>query len=156
QLLSGNGFKSSVLNELVDKEILVLSQREVSRLIDVQDKQSDLNLLNKYQQKALGEIKEGFSDDQVVLLHGITASGKTEIYIQLIDETIREGKQALYLLPEIALTTQIVERLKNVFGAKVGIYHSRLSNHEQVEIYNKVLQFRTNPDEGYQVILGAR
>src|SRR5690606_30092586 len=87
QLLSGNGFKSSVLNELVDKEILVLSQREVSRLIDVQDKQSDLNLLNKYQQKALGEIKEGFSDDQVVLLHGITASGKTEIYIQLIDET---------------------------------------------------------------------
>lgn len=156
QLLSGKGFTASILKELVDKEILVLSQREVSRIIDHQEKQADLNLLNSCQQKALSEINDGFAENQVVLIHGITASGKTEIYIHLIDEAIRAGRQALYLLPEIALTTQIIERLKNVFGAKVGIYHSRLTDHERVEIYNKVLQFKTNPQEGYQVILGAR
>jgi primosomal protein N' (replication factor Y) (superfamily II helicase) len=119
-------------------------------------KQVNLNLLNPYQEKALEEIKSCFEKKQVTLVHGITASGKTEVYIYLIEEALRKGMQALYLLPEIALTTQIIERLKNVFGSKAGIYHSRLNNHERVEIWKKVLQFQTDPKEGYQVILGAR
>ena len=118
--------------------------------------QVNINLLNKYQEKALAEIKESFKEKNVTLIHGITASGKTEIYIHLIDEVLKSGKQALYLVPEIALTTQIIQRLKNSFGKKVGIYHSKLNNQERVEIWEKVLQFQTQPNEGYQVILGAR
>ncbi len=155
-LLDNKEFSPAVLKELVTKKILVVSQLEVSRLPVQQNFQSDINLLNQYQARALEEVKAAFENKQVTLLHGITASGKTELYIHLIEETLRKGLQALYLLPEIALTTQIVERLKNVFGQKVGIYHSRLNDNERVEIWNKVLQFGVNPQEGYQVILGAR
>ena len=156
ELLKGTGFSSVILNELVAKNILKSFQKQVSRIEIKTSKQADLNLLNKYQQQALDEIKSCFEKNQVTLIHGITASGKTEIYIHLIDEVLKQGKQALYLLPEIALTTQIIERLKNVFGIKAGIYHSRLNSQERVEIWKKVLQFQTNPKEGYQVILGAR
>ncbi len=156
KLLKENKFSNSILNELVSKNILVLSQHEISRIEKQQIKQVNLNLLNPYQKKALEEIKTCFEKQQVTLMHGITASGKTEIYIYLIEEALKKGMQALYLLPEIALTTQIIERLKNVFGAKAGIYHSRLNDHERVEIWKKVLQFQKNPKEGYQVILGTR
>ncbi|MBW6533973.1 MAG: primosomal protein N' [Mariniphaga sp.] len=155
-LLKGTEFSSAILNELVSKNILKLFQKQISRIEDKISKQADLNLLNKHQKLALDEINICFEKNQVTLIHGITASGKTEIYIHLIDEVLKQGKQALYLLPEIALTTQIIERLKNVFGTKVGIYHSRLNSQERVEIWKKVLQFQTNPKEGYQVILGAR
>jgi len=156
ELFKGTDFNSAHLNELHKKKILKKFEQPVSRIIESEQKQVDINLLNKFQEKALAEVKSIFSKKDVALIHGITASGKTEIYIHLIDEALKSGKQALYLVPEIALTTQIVQRLKNVFGPKVGIYHSRLNNQERVEIWEKVLQFRQNPGKGYQVILGAR
>jgi primosomal protein N' (replication factor Y) len=156
ELFKGTEFTSSHLNELHKKKILKKIEQPVSRINEPVQKQVDINLLNKFQEKALAEVKTIFREKDVALIHGITASGKTEIYIHLIDEALKSGKQALYQVPEIALTTQIVQRLKNVFGPKVGIYHSRLNSQERVEIWEKVLQFRQNPDEGYQVILGAR
>ncbi len=157
ELLEGTNFSAAQVKALCDKNILTEYQKRVSRLNEdeVVD-QVSINLLNEYQAKALAEIKESFAQKQVALIHGITASGKTEIYIHLIDEVIRSGKQALYLVPEIALTTQIIQRLKNVFGHKVGIYHSRLNSQERVEVWEKTLRFAENPNEGYQVILGAR
>jgi primosomal protein N' (replication factor Y) len=156
ELLKGADFSSAILNELDKKKILKKFQQQVSRIEEDAQKQININLLNTYQEKALKEIKNIFEDKDVALIHGITASGKTEIYIHLIDEVLKKGKQALYLVPEIALTTQIVQRLKNVFGKKVGIYHSRLNSQERVEIWKKVLQFQSEPDKGYQVVLGAR
>ncbi len=157
ELLSVTGHSPATLKELEKKKLIVQFQRQVSR-IEIKDEngQVEINLLNKHQEKALTEIKSAFEEKQVALIHGITASGKTEIYIHLIDDIIKSGKQALYLVPEIALTTQIVQRLKNVFGKKVGIYHSKLSSKERVEIWEKTLQFQTRPEKGYQVILGAR
>ena len=107
--------------------------------------------MNVNQQRALGEIKQCFEKQSVCLLYGVTSSGKTEIYTHLIEENIRQGKQVLYLVPEIALTTQITERLKKVFGSQIGIYHSKFSDSERVEIWNK--QLSNNP---YLIILGAR
>ena len=155
-LLKGTAFNPAVLKGLVSKEILLEYQKQVSRLAEEKTGQVSINLLNEHQAKALDEIKEAFEKKQVALIHGITASGKTEIYIHLIDEMIRNGKQALYLVPEIALTTQIIRRLKDVFGNKVGIYHSRLNSQERVEVWEKTLLFAVKPNEGYQVILGAR
>lgn len=156
ELLSGTAFSGNLVKELVKKKILTEHQKQVSRLEEEKIEQVSINLLNKHQSKAYEEIKTSFETQQVTLIHGITASGKTEIYIHLIDEIIKTGRQALYLVPEIALTTQIVKRLKNVFGNKVGIYHSKLNSQERVEIWEKVLQFNDNPKEGYQIVLGAR
>lgn len=156
KLLKGTRFNPSLLNELAKKNILIQFQKEISRIEEQQDGQVNINMLNRHQEKALKEITDSFNEKQATLIHGITASGKTEIYIHLIDEVIKNGGQALYLVPEIALTTQIVQRLKNSFGKKVGIYHSRLNNQERVEIWEKVLQFQSDPDNGYQVVLGAR
>ncbi len=142
ELFNGTNFSTAILNELVKKKLLVHFQKQVSRIEEKPVEQVSINLLNQYQEKALAEIKISFEKKQVTLIHGITASGKTEIYIHLIDEALKAGKQALYLVPEIALTTQIVQRLKQVFGKKVGIYHSRLNSQERVEIWEKVLQFQ--------------
>jgi primosomal protein N' (replication factor Y) len=156
ELFEGTNFSASLLNELCKKEILVQFEKQVSRIENEATTQVDINLLNKHQEEALRQIEAAFETKQVALIHGITASGKTEIYIHLIDEIIKSGRQALYLVPEIALTTQIIRRLKNVFGEKVGIYHSKLNSQERVEIWEKVLQFKTEPAKGYQVVLGAR
>ena len=156
ELFENTKFNSGILKELVKKEILAEFQKQVSRIDDEEINQISINLLNEYQAEALTQIKTAFETKQVALIHGITASGKTEIYIHLIDEILKLGRQALYLVPEIALTTQIVKRLKNVFGKKVGIYHSKLNSQERVEIWEKVLLFQKNPDKGYQVVLGAR
>ncbi len=156
ELLEGTEFSAAILTELVKKKFLVQFKKQVSRIEEEQISQVRINLLNKHQEKALVEIKAVFEKKQVALIHGITASGKTEIYIHLIDEILKSGSQALYLVPEISLTTQIIKRLKNVFGKKVGIYHSKLNSQERVEIWEKVQRFQTNPDEGYQVVLGAR
>lgn len=156
ELLRGTGFNTAVLNGLVKKYILTTVQMPVSRLGEKQVAQAGLAFLNEFQIAALDRIKACFLEKKTALLHGITASGKTEIYIHLIDEVLKSGRQVLYLLPEIALTAQIIERLKNVFGDRVGIYHSRLNSQERVEVWQRVLQFRKNPGEGYQVILGAR
>ncbi len=110
-----------------------------------------VNTLNEYQEKAHEEILESFKNHNVTLLHGITSSGKTEIYIHLIREQLKKGHQILYLLPEIALTVQIMQRLQKIFGNRLGIYHSKYSDAERVEIWHKQLS-----DAPYDVILGAR
>ena len=156
ELFKGTSFSTAILNELCRKNILAQHREIVSRLDEINTGQVEINILNTYQQEAFIQIKEAFQNQQVALIHGITASGKTEIYIRLTDEIIKTGKQALYLVPEIALTAQIIRRLKNVFGNKVGIYHSKLSSHERVEIWEKVLQSNDHPNKGYQVILGVR
>ncbi len=156
ELFEGTNFSAALLIELCKKEILIQFEKQVSRIEQEETTQADINLLNKYQEEALAQINSAFETKQVTLIHGITASGKTEIYIHLIDEIIKSGRQALYLVPEIALTTQIIKRLKNVFGEKVGIYHSKLNSQERVEIWEKVIQFKTEPSKGYQVVLGAR
>ena len=107
--------------------------------------------LTEHQTRAYDRIKELWQEKPACLLHGVTSSGKTEVYIHLIDEAIREGKQVLYLLPEIVLTTQLTERLRRVFGSRLGIYHSKYSDAKRVEVYRKQLS-----DEPYDIIVGVR
>ncbi|MCR4764872.1 MAG: primosomal protein N' [Bacteroidaceae bacterium] len=150
-LLTHGHASAEVFNALVKRGVLETYFFVVSRLGDESSQVRELKPLNVHQQKALDEIHQCFENQSVCLLYGVTSSGKTEIYTHLIEETIQQGKQVLYLLPEIALTTQITERLKRVFGGKLGIYHSKFSDAERVEIWNKQLS-----DEPYQIILGAR
>ena len=128
----------AAIKALVKKNILDLQEFEVGRLMNEPGGNGIVKNLNDEQQRAIAEIKTHYKDKEVVLLHGVTSSGKTEIYIKLIEETLKQGKQVLYLLPEIALTTQIISRLKNVFDDHVGVYHSKFNENERVEIWNKV------------------
>lgn len=107
--------------------------------------------LNDFQQQAFSQILQSWNQHDITLLHGVTSSGKTEIYIHLIQRAIDEGKQVLYLLPEIALTTQITDRLRRVFGGKMGVYHSKFSDADRVDVYRKQLS-----DTPFQLILGVR
>ncbi len=136
---------------LVKKDIFIIKEEVVSRLDQWNKKLEKKKPLSEAQQTAFEEIKEGFNNSKPVLLHGVTSSGKTEIYIHLIEEALNSGKQALYLLPEIALTTQITSRLKAHFGNKLGIYHSKFSDSERVEVWQNLLK-----NSGYQVVLGVR
>ncbi len=142
---------------LVKKGIIIKSQKVSSRLsfTDASKEISSIEL-NKHQADALHQLKESFIEKKVALLHGVTSSGKTEIYIKLIEETIEKGKQVLYLLPEIALTTQIINRLQKYFGDKIGVYHSKYNKNEKVEIWNKVLNQNAETENPYQIILGPR
>ena len=141
----------AIFNGLVDKNVFEVYYQEIGRLNRQQANVSEINALNTSQQQAFDAILASFEEKNVCLLHGVTSSGKTEIYIHLIQKVIDSGKQVLYLLPEIALTTQITERLQRVFGDKLGIYHSKFSDAERVEIWRKQLG-----GNGYQVILGVR
>lgn len=109
------------------------------------------NVLNAQQERALGEIRQSFETHNTTLLHGVTSSGKTEVYIHLIQEAIDKGQQVLYLVPEIALTTQLTERLRRVFGDRLGVYHSRLNDRERVELYKDVLQRRDHLENADQI-----
>jgi len=150
QLLDESNCGVGALKALIDKEIFTVYKRPVSRLKEYSD-DFILNFkLSEAQDKALKEIEQGFAEKDVVLLHGVTASGKTQIYIKLIEQAIEKGGQVLFLLPEIALTTQIVERIQRYFGDAIGVYHSKFNNNERVEIWNKVLNGK------YRVVLGAR
>lgn len=151
ELLKRSGATPAVFSGLVDKGVFEVYQQEVGRLETVSQAVMSLNELNVHQQRAFDEIRASFRVKNVCLLHGVTSSGKTEIYIHLIDETVRQGKQVLYLLPEIALTTQITERLKRVFGSRLGIYHSKFPDAERVEVWQKQLSH-----EPYDIILGVR
>lgn len=142
---------AAALKSLIEKEILVEYEVEVDRIQKGEMELRDAWPLNEIQEKALEEIRSQFYKKDVVLLHGVTSSGKTEIYIHLMNEVIKTGGTVLYLLPEIALTSQIINRLRAVFGNRVGIYHSRFSDAERVETYLKVLK-----DEDYDIILGVR
>lgn len=151
RLLEAAQAASSVLNGLVEKGILEIYLHETGRLCTDDAETTQVNTLSQAQQTALNTILHSFTQKNVCLLHGVTASGKTEIYIHLISQVLEAGKQVLYLLPEIALTTQITERLRRVFGNRLGIYHSKFPDAERVEIWQKQLS-----DSPYDVILGVR
>lgn len=144
---------SPILAELEKKGIIRYEDRVVSRFGNMSQKTKGLATLSDDQESALTEIRDVFTHQDVCLLNGVTSSGKTELYIHLIQETIEHGKQVLYILPEIALTSQIINRLRNVFGNKVGIYHSKFSDNERVEVWNTVLNGGEN---AYSIILGVR
>ncbi|MDY6205213.1 MAG: primosomal protein N' [Prevotella sp.] len=151
-LVNESGTTDSVMKALLDKKILVSFKREVGRLNNGGEPHRErLRLLNEAQQTAYNALLMGFLKHSVMLLHGVTSSGKTEIYMHLIQKTLDEGKQVLYLLPEIALTVQITERLRRVFGHRLGIYHSKYSDDERAELWQK--QLSAAP---YGVILGVR
>lgn len=150
QLLEESDCGQAALKTLVEKEIFVIDKKPVSRLKE-QDDDFVLNFeLSETQAGALTQIETEFEQKDVVLLHGVTASGKTQVYIKLIEKAIEKGGQVLFLLPEIALTTQIVERIQRYFGDAIGVYHSKFNNNERVEIWNKVLNGK------YRIVLGAR
>ena len=141
----------SVLTALLHKGVLEQYKAETGRLAAGDDTAVTLQPLSEAQQRALDEVRQSFREKDVCLLHGVTSSGKTEIYIHLIAEAIARGSQVLYLLPEIALTAQLADRLRRVFGGRLGVYHSRFPDAERVEIWQKMLS-----DRPYQVLLGVR
>ncbi|OFY50874.1 MAG: primosomal protein N', partial [Bacteroidetes bacterium RBG_13_46_8] len=155
-LLSASGTGDAVLKSLVRKEIFETDQREVSRLEMYNSELQEPASLNDNQEKALHAVRKNFEKKDVVMLHGITSSGKTEIYIRLIMEELEKGRQVLYLLPEIALTTQIVMRLRKVFGNKVGVYHSKYSGTERIEIWKNLSGQTSGVSPSPQIMLGAR
>ena len=153
-LLEQAGVSGAILRTLIDKGIFIEEKRPISRLRQYTGETQQPHPLDSQQTKAIKEIRESWQEKNVTLLHGVTSSGKTEVYIHLIEEILHQGKQVLYLVPEIALTTQLTDRLQAVFGDKLVVYHSKFSNAERVEIYHEV------KGEGREakgrVILGAR
>lgn len=149
-LLKKSNASIAQLKGLIDKKILIAEKRSVNRIKALpQDTNIDFDFSDA-QQLAAAEVLNVFAEKQVCLLHGVTSSGKTQIYIQLIDEYIKKGKQVLYLLPEIALTSQIIRRLQKHFGGQIAIYHSKFNPNERVEIWNKIKTGEA------KAVLGAR
>ncbi len=144
---------AAAINSLVKKGIFTEEKFEIGRLQFTNSETHKKNL-TKEQKVAYTEIKTAFEKHSVNLLHGVTGSGKTEIYAKLIEETITNGQQVLFLLPEIALTTQLITRMRTYFGDKVGVYHSKFSENERVEIWNNVLN--NTGENTYSIVMGAR
>ena len=152
ELQNAANASDAILRQLTSRRFLEVYHREVGRIGGGGEySPENIQPLSEAQQDAMNKIGVQFMSKNVVLLHGVTSSGKTEIYIHLIQKAIDEGRQVLYLLPEIALTVQMTRRLQRVFGSRLGIYHSRYSDAERVEIWKKQIS-----DEPYDVILGAR
>ncbi|QHI35621.1 Primosomal protein N' [Kordia antarctica] len=152
ELATQSKASSAIIKALIDKEILEEYYIQRDRITYNGGETEDSKQLNQYQLEAYETIKTAFKTKDVCLLYGITSSGKTEVYVKLIEEIIATGKQVLYLLPEIALTTQLITRLQQYFGEKVAIYHSKYSIHERVEVWNNVLENKPKA----QIVLGAR
>lgn len=150
ELIDESGAGAASIKSLVEKGVFLTEDKNVSRLHFEEDEVYASFELSDSQRIALDRVNQGFTDHDVMLLHGVTSSGKTQIYIRLIEQVIAQGKQVLYLLPEIALTTHIIERLRVYFGASIGVYHSRFNDNERVEVWQKVL------NNEYKVVLGAR
>lgn len=151
ELIEESGSGDSSIKSLIEKEVFIAEDRNVSRLgYDEDEDQLSNFILSDAQEIALADVQKQLQEKDVVLLHGVTSSGKTQIYIKLIEEMIATGRQVLYLLPEIALTTHIIERLRVYFGGTIGVYHSRFNDNERVEVWQKVL------NNEYKVVLGAR
>ncbi len=150
ELLTTSKCSNAVFNELRKKALIVCYEKKISRLTSAEATRQPF-ALNPDQQRAFEQIKSEFEQKNTVLLHGVTSSGKTEIYIHLIEETLRKNRQVLFLVPEIALTTQLAERLKQVFGKRIGIYHSRFSDADRVEVWEQLCQ-----NKNYDIILGVR
>ena len=142
----------SIIKALIDKEIIEEFYIQKDRIEYKGEEDKQLKSLNPFQENAFKEIKEHFEQNKVTLLHGVTSSGKTEIYVRLIKEVLEKGKQVLYLLPEIALTTQLITRLQAYFGNQLSVYHSKYSVNERVEVWNNV----KNHKEKASVVIGAR
>ena len=173
-LLEQAGVSGAILRTLIDKGIFLEEERPISRLRQYKGETQKPHTLDSQQSRAIEEIQRSWQEKNVTLLHGVTSSGKTEVYIHLIEEVLQQGKQVLYLVPEIALTTQLTDRLQAVFGDRLVVYHSKFSNAERVEIYNEVRQaspksspkgkdfnFEETPPsfqggDGGRLILGAR
>lgn len=150
QLLKKSGANAAQLKTLTDKNILFIQKRSTDRIQSL-PKKIEVNFeLNNFQKKALKEIDSAFKEKEVCLLHGVTSSGKTQLYIKQIEKFVNQGKQVLYLLPEITLTAQIIRRLQLYFGGNIAIYHSKFNNNERIEIWNKI---KTGE---LKIILGAR
>lgn len=153
ELEKESGSSRAVIKALIDKNILEEYHIRKDRVqFDERSDESKHIALNEYQEKALEDINIGFDEGKPVLLHGVTSSGKTEVYVKLIQKCLDQGKQALYLLPEIALTSQLINRLRRYFGHRVSVYHSKYSIHERVEVWNNVLK---NAEKA-QIVIGAR
>lgn len=150
-LLEQSGLSPTILAALASKGIVEIFTREINRFNYTGTEQGELPKLSAPQSEALDSIHRMFIDKNVTLLHGVTSSGKTEIYIHLIDYILKKGSQALYLVPEIALTTQLTRRLQKVFGKRVIIYHSKFSDNERVDIWKRMLH-----DPSPCVVIGAR
>ena len=151
-LLKECDMTSAVLNGLIAKGVVETYIVEIGRLDNAATTvEPNISPLSEHQQRAFEEITKSWETHEVCLLHGVTSSGKTEVYIHLINEQLKRGRQALFLLPEIALTQQMTERLRRAFGARLGVYHSKFSDAERVEIWNRQLS-----DTPYDVILGVR
>lgn len=144
---------AAVIKSLIDKDVLEGYFIRKDR-VNYEGSNDDIDTkdLNEYQEEALSEIRKSFDNEKVTLLHGVTSSGKTEVYVKLIEACMGDGKQVLYLLPEIALTTQLISRLQEYFGEKIAIYHSKYNVHERIEVWNNVLQQKPKA----QLVIGAR
>ncbi len=151
-LLKKSEASAAVLKSLIDKEILEEYYQQHDRMEFSGENKEAPKTLNQAQQKAYEEIKTSLNSNNVVLLHGVTSSGKTEIYVRLIEEMIASGKQVLYMLPEIALTTQLIGRLQKYFGERISVFHSKFSVNERVEVWKNVLARKPKA----QVVIGAR
>ena len=151
--LLDDGISASALATLEKKGILSVERFQIDRIRLDQGKNLTFKKLTEAQSKALRQVEDAMLKHKVTLLHGVTGSGKTELYVQLIQDQLDQGKQVLFLLPEIALTTQLIQRLSAYFGEKIGVYHSKFNQNERVEIWNKVLQ---DDAHEFRIILGAR
>ena len=156
-LLEQAGVSGAILRTLIDKGIFLEEARPISRLRQYTGEIQQPHTLDSQQSRAIAAIRESWQEKNVTLLHGVTSSGKTEVYIHLIEEILNQGKQVLYLVPEIALTTQLTDRLQAVFGDKLVVYHSKFSNAERVEIYNTIQENNSEfKIQNSKLILGAR
>ncbi|MBL7922809.1 MAG: primosomal protein N' [Bacteroidia bacterium] len=156
QLLKRSGSTAAALNALVRKGVLKVKKRQEDRIAAYTGSLIEPLVLNPYQEQSLKETKFAFEQGKVTLLHGVTSSGKTELYIHLIRDSLNQGKQVLYLLPEIALTTQLIGRLQKHFGDRLLVYHSRFNEQERVEVWNKLLEDNLNTEGRGRLVIGAR
>lgn len=153
ELIKQTGISLQTIKTLADKGIIEIKTTQISRSIEKKDLDFSINseiVLSEHQAEAFKNILQNFSENKPVLLHGITSSGKTEIYIKLIKKIISQGKQVLYLLPEIAITGQIISRLQRIFGKIVGVYHSRFNQNYKIDLYNDLLK------NDIKIIIGVR
>ena len=149
ELMKGADVSREVINSMVKKGIFEILEKEISRITTAEDFEQQDIVLNEQQKQGFEQLKEIFKEKNVALIHGVTGSGKTLIYTEYARQAIENGGQVLFLLPEIALTTQLVERVKKLLGREVVVYHSRLNNQERVEVWNAALT-------GKEIILSAR
>ncbi len=157
ELLAKTKVNDAALKTLMDKGVFLLDEKIISRFTEENNTSGNSFTLSASQQEAYTSLTEQMQKNLVVLLHGVTSSGKTELYIKLIEDTLQQGKQVLYLLPEIALTTQIIHRLRKHFGDEIGVYHSRYNQNERAEVWENIAGLQqAGIHKPYRIVLGPR